>query len=74
MLKCFCRLTNRHNLCARSAVRIPSPASFTSHCESVSGEMWTVQQKDEFVLWYAELKSVHTSAESCSHIGVNACE
>jgi hypothetical protein len=28
----------------------PSTSSFTSQCESVSGEMWTVQQKAEFVL------------------------
>jgi hypothetical protein len=29
----------------------PSIASFTSQCKSVSGEMWTMQQKAEFVLW-----------------------
>jgi hypothetical protein len=38
----------------------PSPASFTSQCESVPGEVWTVQQNAEFVSWYAELKSVVT--------------
>jgi hypothetical protein len=26
----------------------------------MSGEMWTMQQKAEFILWYAELKSVVT--------------
>jgi hypothetical protein len=35
-----------------------SPASFTSQCESVPGEVWIVQQNVEFVSWYAELKWV----------------
>jgi hypothetical protein len=29
-----------------------------SQCQSVSVMMWTIQQKAQFVLWYAELKSV----------------
>jgi hypothetical protein len=37
-----------------------SPASFTSQCVLVSGKMWAVQQKAEFVLRYAELKLVVT--------------
>lgn len=43
------------------------PATFTSHCESVSGKMWTVQQMAEFVLWHSELKSVVTvwSGKGC---------
>jgi hypothetical protein len=38
----------------------PRPTTFTSQCESVSGEMSTLRQKTEFVLWYAKLKSVAT--------------
>jgi hypothetical protein len=37
---------------------IPSTVSFASQCESVSGEMCTVQQKAQFDLRYAELNSV----------------
>jgi hypothetical protein len=53
MLRCFCQLTGLLS-------DFPSPASFTSQCESVSDEMWTLPQKAEFVLWYAELKTVVT--------------